>query len=155
MRGRGTARLLGTALVQADQQRGSRRDHQPADVRPMPKQLSMAQRPHRRWFLLSYTRIVPRSRTPPPTAYCHHNYYFNRIFPFQTRRLSLSRSLSRYFPPSIPPPYSLPSSTPPLPSPSASYPRDYCNFCFTLFSFCFFLSLCPTVGIQCIDIMNA
>lgn len=59
--GRGTARLLGAALVQADQQRGSRRDHQPADVRPVPEQLSVAQRPHRRRFLLR--TISKRSHT--------------------------------------------------------------------------------------------
>lgn len=64
VRGRGTAGLFGAAFVQADQQRGSRGDHQSANVRPMPEQLSVAQRPHRRWFLLSHTHIVPRSHTP-------------------------------------------------------------------------------------------
>lgn len=67
VRGGRPARLLGAALVQAHQQRGSRGDHQPADVRPMPQQLSVAQRPHRRWFLLSHTPIVPRSHTHTPT----------------------------------------------------------------------------------------
>lgn len=65
VRGRGTAGLLGAALVQADQQRGSRGDHQLADVRPVPEQLPVAQRPNRRWFLLI---IVTRALFPDLTS---------------------------------------------------------------------------------------
>lgn len=76
--GRRTAGLLGAAFVQADQQRSSRGDHQSANVCPMPEQLSVAQRPHWRWFLLSHTHIVPRSHTPTliDRLFIQFNFFF-------------------------------------------------------------------------------
>jgi len=43
------ARMLGAAHLQTDLQRGSRGDHQSADVHEVPQQLPMARRRRRKW----------------------------------------------------------------------------------------------------------
>lgn len=96
-----TASMLGAQRMQTDSKGTSRRNFEPSNMHTMPQQLSMAERSHRRWILLSKGSLIRihHPRMPITYFFCLLLYSFLNetcllVSAHQTKHIQMTEQIS-------------------------------------------------------------